>query len=253
MTTWLIARNTVLQLIRQKTFYNLAVIGVAAVVFGLVVGNITYGSPQRVVRSIGLSGVSLTLDLMALLLGVGLVNTEIQSRTLFVIITRRVSRAAYLGGRYVGLIATLAIALVGLSLTYVALLAMVRGEIGLPDLQALAMALVESAVIGGFALSLSCITTPTLGTGMGLGIWIAAATSDDLVKLTSVTNPDLKPVAEIVSLALPALSRINIRADAVYGVAISAGEFAERVGYSCCYVVLFWALATIVLTRREML
>jgi ABC-type transport system involved in multi-copper enzyme maturation permease subunit len=253
MTALLIARNTVLQLVRQKTFYNLAVFGVAAVVFGLVVGNITYGSPQRIVRSIGLSGVSLALDLMALLLGVGLVNGEIQSRTLFVIITRRVSRAAYIAGRYAGLTATLALALVGLSFTYAALLMSVRGEIGLPDLQALAMALVEAALVGGIGVVLSCITTPTLGAGMGLGIWVAAATVDDVVKLTVVSNPELTPVAESLAWLLPALNRINVRTDAVHGVALGAADFAQRVGYAGCYVVLFWGLATATLSRREML
>jgi ABC-type transport system involved in multi-copper enzyme maturation permease subunit len=241
MTALLIARNTVLQLVRQKTFYNLAVFGVAAVVFGLVVGNITYGSPQRIVRSIGLSGVSLALDLMALLLGVGLVNGEIQSRTLFVIITRRVSRAAYIAGRYAGLTATLALALVGLSFTYAALLMSVRGE------------LVEAALVGGIGVVLSCITTPTLGAGMGLGIWVAAATVDDVVKLTVVSNPELTPVAESLAWLLPALNRINVRTDAVHGVALGAADFAQRVGYAGCYVVLFWGLATATLSRREML
>ncbi|MEL6187547.1 MAG: hypothetical protein AAFU79_23250, partial [Myxococcota bacterium] len=64
---WMVASNTVRETIRQRLFLNIVVFGVGMVVFAMMVGNITFGYPERVVRSIGLSGVSIAANLMALL------------------------------------------------------------------------------------------------------------------------------------------------------------------------------------------
>ena len=56
----------------------------------MLVGNISYGYIDRVVRSIGLSGVAMALDLIALLVGTTLIHQEIDKKTLFVVLVRPV-------------------------------------------------------------------------------------------------------------------------------------------------------------------
>ena len=80
-----IAGNTLRQTVRQRLFLNIGIFGIGMVLLAMLVGSITYGFPDRVVRSIGLSGVTIAVDLMALLLGVGLIHEEIDRKTLFVV------------------------------------------------------------------------------------------------------------------------------------------------------------------------
>lgn len=249
---WLVATNTLRQTVRQRLFLNIVVFGVGMVLVSIVVGQLTIGSTQRVVRSIGLSGVTIALDLMALLVAVGLIYTDIDKKTLFVVLTRPISRAAYVVGRYLGLMMALSVALLGLSFVFFLAIALVGGEPRVLDLVALGMSLPEAAVLGAFGLVLSGFSTPTLSAGLGLGFWIASATTDDLLNLTVRSDAFTRAVAQVTYYALPSLARFDFRDHAIYAEPVGAGELAAVLAYGLLYVTVLLCIACIITTRREM-
>lgn len=246
-----IAINAVRQTIRQRLFYNVVLFGMALVLLAMVVSNITFGFPDRVVRSIGLSGVSIASCLMALLVGVSLVHQEIESKTLFVLLTRPVSRWQYVVGRFVGLVVTIAGMILALSLVFLVVLAMVGGTIGVRDLVALAMTVPEATVIGAVAIAISCFSTPTLGTGMAIGVWIIGASGDDLVRLTA-DQGGLNQLAKAVSYLFPAMARFDFREVVVYQLDFAVSEPLWALLYGFTYATAVVALASVILSRREM-
>lgn len=248
----LIAVNTFRQVVRQKVFYNVLLFGLGMVMLAMLVGNITFGYPDRVVRSIGLSGISITLDLLALLTGVGLIHGEIDRKSIYVVLTRPVRRSQYVVGRLLGLIGTLVLISLGLLVAFVLVLSFVRGSLTSRDLLAVAGAIAEACVLGGVAMVFSTFTTPTLGAGMGMGVWIVAATSDDLVGL-SAPRPELAAVARAISYVFPSYARLNFRESAVYAMDIPLATWLPALGYAGLYTVVMAMLATLILTRRELL
>ena len=248
----LIATNTVRQTIRQRLFYNLVFFGIGMVLLAMTVGNITFGYADRVVRSIGLSGVSITVDLMALLVGVSLIHEEIDRKTLFVVLARPLSRSQYVLGRYLGLLAATFIMLVGLSIVFAIVLTLVRGSLTTLDVVALALAFPEAAILGGIGVVLSCFTTPSLGAGMGLGVWIISTATDDLVRLTQGIGIG-HDILVAVSWILPSLARLNFREAVVYQQQIAMFDVAAAATYGFVYAGALAALSAIVLSRREMM
>ena len=83
-----VAQNTFRQTLRERLFLNIIIFGVFMILLAMVLANITFGYPDRVVRSIGLSGISIAANLVALLVGVSLIHQEIDRKTLFVVLTR---------------------------------------------------------------------------------------------------------------------------------------------------------------------
>ena len=249
----IIAFNTFRQTLRQRLYHNIAIFGVGMLVLSMIMGNITFGFPDRVVRSIGLSGVSIALDLIALLVGVGLIHEEIDKRTLFVVLSRPVGRVHYVAGRYLGLVFALTLALIGLTGVFFLTLTAAGGSVTGPDIVAVVAALPESMLLGGVGLVLSAFSTPTLSAGIGLGIWVAAATSDDLMRLTAKAEPLLRGLTTAAYYLLPSLARLNFREAAVFGHAVRVGEVAGALSYGVAYSVFLLALASLILARREML
>ena len=249
----LVAWNTLRQTIRQRLFFNVAVFGIGLVALSVVVSFLSYGYEFRVVRSLGLSGVSLALNLMALLVSVSLVHQEIDRKTLFVLLTRPVTRTEYVVGRFIGMMMALSVVLVGFSVAYVVALSMVYGTPSIQDAVALSACLPEAAILGAFGLVLSCFSTPTLSAGIGLGFWVASATTDDLVRLTAQGDPMSQAVAKGVYYVLPALSRFDFREAAVYGDVIPAADLGFVFLYGLVYAAALVVLAGIVLSRREMI
>lgn len=250
---WLVATNTLRQTIRQRLFLNVAVFGVGLVLLSVVVSQLTLGYANRVVRAMGLSGVTIALDLLALLVAVSLVHAEIDKKTLFVVLARPVSRASYILGRFLGLVFVLALALVGFSAVFALALGVTGDSPTGLDALALLFALPEAAILGAFGLVLSAFSTPTLSAGLGLGFWIASATTDDLVKLTVQSDPLTKGVAQFVYYALPSLARFDFRENAVYGISVAASDVAGCFSYAGVYICGLVGLACLIMMRREML
>lgn len=251
---WVIASNAFRQTLRQRLFYNVAVFGVGMLLLSMLVGILTFGYPDRVVRSIGLSGVSISLNLIALLVGVSLIHQEIDKKTLFVVLTRPVRAWQYVLGRYLGLVLTLIVACLGLALVFFLTLTLVAGTVGVRDLIALAATIPEAAVIGAIGIMLSAFSTPTLSAGIGLGLWIACTALDDFVRLAEKAQAELTLlIAKVASFVLPNLSRFNFREVAIYQSAIPTSEVVFAMVYGALYALALVAVASAILSRREMI
>ncbi len=251
---FVLAINTFRQTMRQRLLYNIAIFGVGMVLVSMVIGNITFGYPDRVVRSIGLSGVAIALDLIALLVGVTLIHQEIDRKTLFVVLIRPIERWQYVCGRYLGLLMAIALMGLGLSVVFIVTLLSVGGTPGANDFIALLAAVPEAALLGGIGLTLSAFSTPTLSAGIGLGLWLSAATTDDLVRLTAkAESVEVKYLAKFIYYALPSLHRLNFREAAIYQDPVSTAEFVSALGYGALYACALVAIASLILSRREML
>jgi len=250
---WAVGMNTFRQTVRQRLFLNILIFGVFMLLLAMVLANITFGYPDRVVRSIGLSGINISANLIALLVGVALIHQEIDRKTLFVVLTRPIKRWEYALGRYLGLMATIAVALVGLAIIFSATLWIVRGVPSSGDWFAIAMCLFEAGIIAGVAISLSAFSTPTLSAGMGLGVWIASATTDDLLRLTKVGGGIAHDVAYVVYYTLPSLSRFNFREAVIHQQTVPLADYASAGLYGLVYSIALVTLASVILNRREMI
>ncbi len=249
---WVVATNTVRQAVRQRLFLNVFIFGLGLVLLALIVSQITYSHPGRVVRSIGLSSVAIATNLMILLLSVGTVHQEIESKTLFVVLVRPLRRWQYLLGRYLGILLAVGLVLVGFSLVFCGALASAGATPSGLDLLALLMILPEAAILGAFGLILSSISTPTLSAGLGLGFWAAGATADDLVGLTAIEGGFSHTLAQGVNYVLPAFARFDFRSAAVYESAPASFEVLTAAGYGVLYATALLLLGMVVLERREM-
>lgn len=247
-----IASNSVREIVRQRLFSNVIVFGVGLLMLAVVVSNITYGYPDRVVRSIGLGGVAIATNLMSLLVGVSIVHREIEQKTLLVVLTRPVERWEYVVGRYLGLVSTLALVVFGFSVIFCLVLLYVNGTPSVQDGVALGMSFVEACVLGAFAVVLSSFSTPSLSAGIGLGFWIACASADDLVNLTEKADPGVKMLSKAIATILPNFARFNFREAAVYADPLPWGTVAWAGVYGILYAIAFVSLASGILSRREM-
>ena len=247
-----VAMNTFRQTVRERLFLNILIFGVFMLLLAMILATITFGYPDRVVRSIGLSGISIAANLIALLVGVALIHQEIDRKTLFVVLTRPIQRWQYALGRYLGLLATIAVSLVGLALIFCVTLTFVHGKPIAGDFLAIGMCWFEAAVIAGVALCLSAFSTPTLSAGMGLGIWLASATTDDLLRLTKITGGFSHDVAQFVYYALPSLSRFNFREPVIYQQTVPMADYLAAGTYGLLYSAILVCIASVILNRREM-
>ncbi len=248
----LIAFNTLRQTIRQRLFFNILIFGAGMLLLSIALANITFGYPERVIRSLGLSAINIALNLMALFVGIGLIHNEIADKTLFVLLVRPLPRWKYVVGRYLGLVSALALSLAALGVIFFAALMFVQGKPSLQDFTALMAMLPEAGILAGVGVIFSSFSTPILSAGMGLGVWIAGATSDDLVNLTAEADANTQMLAKAIYYVLPSFERLNFREFAIYQMEVSLANLSVACLYGAIYSAFLVGVAGVILSRREM-
>src|SRR6478735_6639568 len=103
-----LAANTYREAVRARVLYGLLAAALAAAAYSLV-ATLSLNEALRTIGDVGAASISLFSVLVAIVLGATSLHRELELKTLFPILTRRLRRWEYVVGKFVGLFATLAV------------------------------------------------------------------------------------------------------------------------------------------------
>jgi Cu-processing system permease protein len=104
-----VALNAYREAVRARILYGLLGIALATTAYSLVVATLSLHQEIRVVADLGAASISLYAVLVAIVLGATSLHDELERKTIFPILTRRLRRHEYLLGKYLGALATLGV------------------------------------------------------------------------------------------------------------------------------------------------
>lgn len=113
---WALAINTFRDAIRRRVLYGILAVVFGVNLFAIIVGEMSYHEEVRVARDLGLGGVSLFGSVTAIILGVTLLYSEVQKRTIHTIVSKPIERHEFVIGKYLGMAMTLSLLVVAFSL-----------------------------------------------------------------------------------------------------------------------------------------
>jgi ABC-type transport system involved in multi-copper enzyme maturation permease subunit len=217
-----------------------------------VASPLAMGEGRRLTVDLGLSSISVLGMLVVLLVGTSLVAKEIERRTLYNLLSRPISRPAYLIGKWAGLSAALGVASVCLGVALGVLLSM-RGEARhLPAVgQAVYLAMLELAVITAVAVLFSTISTPVLSSLYTLGLYMVGSWSYDLRQLGKQFTPGLRQATELAANLAPNLPIFNMRTLAAEAETTTVLHLGIATLYAALYCACALALATAAFENRD--
>ena len=246
--------NTFRESLRDKLQVNLLIFGLIMIGSSLLLSDLTLGERARIVLDIGLASMNLFGVLIAIFVGIGLVNREIDRRTLYVVLAKPVTRPTFLLGRYLGLLLTIAMNLVIMCAGLAGILA--YGAIPFaPDiLKAVLLIMMEVTVVAAVALLCSTFTsTPTLGAIFTLSVWVIGHLTGDLKALgNKLPDPVLSWLLTGLYYVWPNLERFNIKGRVVYALPVGAEEMTLTMGYGSLYTALVLCAASFIFCRRDL-
>src|SRR4051812_6786124 len=100
--TFIISYYTFKEILKSKILVNVFFVGLALMGITYVATEFTYGVPEKIAIDFGLGTLSFSSLGISLFLGVGLLSKEIESRTLYMVISRSVPRYAFILGKIAG-------------------------------------------------------------------------------------------------------------------------------------------------------
>ena len=246
-----LAGNTLRELARNKVLYLIALFSVLLIMGSLLLMEISIGQWARIVNDVSLTTIQLSGAAVAILIGVDLVAGEMDRRTVYVTLSKPVSRAQFVVGKYLGLCCTMFV-LVGVM---GGLLIMELYSIAEPPttatLGALVLIFVELCILAAFAMVFSVFTTQSLGVMFATSIFVIGHMAGDLrlfaARMTSPWNSLLETLANI----LPNLDQLNLKTQAANHLPVSAGFVVAAAAYGLCYSPVILAIAAFIFSKRD--
>ena len=248
-----VAANTFREAIRDKVLYNLVFFALLVMGVSVILGKMTLGERLKIIQDVSLAAMSVFGLLIAVFVGIGLVHKEIQRRTIHVLLARPLARWEFVVGKYLGLMAVIAINVAVMTAALFALVALFSDAGSSPGLgYAVLLILVELTVMTGVAILFSTFSTPTLSAMFTLGVWIIGRLSSDLMALAARSESAVvRVVTAVVHYVLPNLEKFDLKDEVVYRMPIDPAYVAGAVLYGAVYILFLMLLSAAIFQRRE--
>jgi len=252
MTAYLIARNTFREATRDRVLGGVVAAGVVLLLATQLLSPLVLGEGRRLTVDLGLSGISVLGFLVVLMVGTSLVAKEIEKRTIYNLLSRPISRHAYLIGKWGGLSATLWVVAASLGFALWLVLA-ARGSAGHGPavLEATYLTALELTVVTAVAVLFSAVSTPMLSALYTVGVYAVGQWSYDLRALASQFPPTLGNLLKAAANLVPNLPLFNMRTLAADGHTTSLLHLGVASAYAALYCTAALCLATAAFEKRD--
>lgn len=245
-----IAKVTLLELIRDKILYNLLFFAVGLILLGTMASRLTFIQPDRLVLDFGISAMHLAGAAIAILFGATLIPREFERRTFSIALSRPITRAQFVFGKYLGLLTLLFFnhfLWTGIYLLSLGLSSFRGFFFHYQPILFLSMLFLffHSAVVGALALAFSTWTTASLSIAFTIGFYLIGNSVTTLhLVLSKFQNPVVKTIGYGLVSALPNLEAFNLGLSVVYGYAISPWTVLQALFYFVIWIVVSMFVAT---------
>jgi len=250
---WAIAANGFREVIRDRILYFIGFFALLMAFAWRLLPEIAAGTHQKIFLDLGLAAIGLLGVIVAVFVGTGLINKEIDKKTILVLIPKPLSRAEFILGKHLGLSGVLVVMLgVMLVIYLLMLLGMKVSFQPLPLIVSVFYLGLELILIAAVAIAFGVFTSSILATLMTFGVYLMGHISKDLIQLGIISkNPNILAITKNIYLILPDLERLNFRNEAVYGLLPSADVLIGNALYSLVYTGLLLGISILIFSRRQ--
>ncbi|HAN32469.1 MAG TPA: hypothetical protein DCQ06_12810 [Myxococcales bacterium] len=251
--------NTLRETGRTRAFYGVLIVAMLLLFGSVILSDLALVNQKaRLVQDFGLFTIPLVTILTGVLLGVVLLQKEIEKKTLYAILPKPIRRGEFLLGKYLGLCTLLLLEMLVLALCWFAVLALRGGEISAPIFSALLLSYVEVMLITAIATFFSSLSSPLLSGILTLGMFIIGRISYIIVDLMNASKGVFAEVAAMrwlgrgIMVVVPDLSAFNISDELLLGWPVTPEYLLHSIGYGLSYSAIFLVLGLLVFERRDL-
>lgn len=241
--------------VRERVLYNLIVFAFLMIAAAILLGNISVGVEQIVLVNLGLTAISIFGLLIAIFIGIGLVSKEIERRTVYNILSKPVTRAEFIVGKYAGLLLTLFVNTAMMTAGFYLVLAIEQKGLTLDDLSLLVAVyfiLLELAIVVGVAILFSCVSTSILSAVFTFCVFVIGNFSSDIRWFGQDSGSVvLEKITAVLYYLLPNFSDFNVISQVAHGVRITGLLVTANTCYALLYIAVLISAAIMIFEERE--
>ena len=263
---YLIAVNSFREAVRDKIPYVVLFSAVVLAAFTILLGEWSVFDREFVVKTNTISLISLSGFFIAIFAGVGQVQREIQKKTIHTLLAKPVSRSAFLVGKYMGLLALIALHVILLALTLFFVLWTIGASVTVPVVQACFLVLCELAIVLAFAVLFSTYSSALMSTLFSVGVYLIGHLGNQILKEVYFVyrmseegsfmwnnGALVYNVAKGIHYIFPNLFKFNASSHAAHSIVLEQSYVIWQSIYAVGYSGLVLCLAVALFKRKDFL
>jgi hypothetical protein len=248
-----IAQYTFKELQKSRVLYITLIMGLAIIVATYVATEFTYGTPEKVALDFGLGMLSLSSLGIALFMGATLLPNELESRTVYMVISRPVPRWVFIAGKITGLIAVLIVNISILSSMTLACTAFLGGIINQPIFMAIVFNVLESILLLLLVVFFSLFANNILATIISLVVLLLGHAVKETQDIFFVQNRGfLKKILEFYHLVLPGFYKLNLKDFVIYNHQLETRYLIQSFSYGVFYSLFLFFMILFIFNRKNL-
>ena len=250
-----ITLNTFREAVRDRVLYNLVLFVLLLVASAPVISQISIGMEKLMLVNLGLSSISLFGVIIAIFVGIGLVSKEIEKKTLYTILSRPVRRWEFIAGKYLGLLLTLVVNAVLMTVGfYVALLIFTHGLKAADGmlLVAIYFIILQFMMMVAITLLFSTFSTPIFSAIFAFSLFVIGTFGNDLRNFAAMSQGATKWLATAAAYAMPNFASLNVISQVAHEQSVGTQVVLFNTIYAVLYSVAVTAAAVLVFERRNL-
>jgi Cu-processing system permease protein len=251
---YVIAVATVKGFARDRVFHATLIFSILFTLFSYLLAQLTIIESRKILVDFGLSAISICGVLLALLVGITAIGREVETKTIYTVLSKPISRTHYLLGKYLGCALSCLIAHILISCSLLLILHQL-GE-GYPDglLACFYLMTLETLFVLAIALYFSTsVSSSFLAGSITVAIFLIGRSANTF-KIISNRSNSLTPkyVTRFFYDVFPNLERFDVRELVAYSKPIDQQILIWSSLYFAAYCIAFLTMTALRLRRKDL-
>ncbi len=247
-----IAKNTFKETIRDRILYAILGFAILFILSTNFLGSLSLGEDIKIIKDLGLAAIYIFSLIIAIFIGTSLVYKEIEKRTIFVTLSKPVSKAEFIVGKFLGLLSSMIIILFLMTVIYLIVIAVKGGGFDWRGIIAIIMSLIEIALFISLSILFSTFSTPLASTIYAVLLLYIGHSLNMVLDYFSKNEGFGLYIFKIFYYLLPNLEKFNLRNLVVHNDALNALSLTYSCLYGISYIIILLLFATWSLDKQEL-
>lgn len=248
-----IAANGFREVIRDRILYVIGFFVLLLALASRILPPIAVGADEKIFLDLGIGAINLLGAIVAIFVGTGLINKEIEKKTVLILVPKPITSAEFIVGKHLGLSAVIIVLVMTMSVIYFLMMSLLGIDYPFTSLSiAIGYILLELALLIAISMTFGVFASSILATLLSFGVYLMGHFTRDLLELGKITeNPGIEKITNTLFLILPDLERMNLKNEAVYNILPTTGELVSSLIYGILYIILLLLITITIFSRRQ--
>lgn len=212
----IIAQNTLRETIRDRILYSILGFSIMVIAASLLAGSVSLDQDIRVIQNFSLMSVLIFMLVITVFLGSQMMFREIERKTIYITLSKPVSREQFYLGKFFGLTATVSLAVLTMSIVFMSVLYFKGYREFSSIVWAVIFMLFEVPILVAVSLLFSTFSSPISSAVYTAALAVIGHSTVTLYGIAQKSSPVLQNILEALYYILPNLEKFNLRNEVVY-------------------------------------